>query len=101
MQPVSSVTAFLARHLSRPTVDAEAQEILALLDPIQRRVAEELARTPQREDRLRHLAEETGTRWEPARYDRIERARCSTSATNSHAAAGCNRSLTASSSSTR
>jgi len=72
MQPVSSVTAFLARHLSRPTVDAEAQEILALLDPIQRRVAEELARTPQREDRLRRLAEETGTRWDPARYDRIE-----------------------------
>ena len=72
MQPVSSVTAFLARHLSRPTVDAEAQEILALLDPIQRRVVQELARTPQREDRLRCLAEETGARWEPARYDRVE-----------------------------
>lgn len=72
MQPVSSVTAFLARHVLRPTVDAEAQEMLALLDPIERRVAEELVRTPQREDRLRRLAEQTGTRWEPARYDRIE-----------------------------
>jgi DNA-directed RNA polymerase sigma subunit (sigma70/sigma32) len=72
MQPVSSVTAFLARHVSRPTVDAEAQEMLALLDPIERRVAEELARTPQREDRLRRLAEQTGMPSEPARYDRIE-----------------------------
>lgn len=72
MQPVSSVTAFLAHHLSRPTVDAEAQEILALLDPIERLVAEELARTPWREDRLRRLAEQTGTPWEPGRYERIE-----------------------------
>jgi len=72
MQPVSSVTAFLACHLSRPSVDAEVEEMLALLDPIERWVAEGLARTPRREDRLRRLAEETGTRWEPARYDRIE-----------------------------
>jgi hypothetical protein len=72
MQPVSSVTAFLARHLSQPPVDAEAQEMLALLDPIERRVAEELARTPRREDRLRHLAEQTRSSLEPARYDRIE-----------------------------
>jgi hypothetical protein len=72
MQPVSSVTAFLARHLSQPPVDAESEEMLALLDPIERRVAEELARTPRREDRLRRLAEQTGTPWEPARYDRTE-----------------------------
>jgi hypothetical protein len=72
MQPVSSVTAFVARHLSRPSVDAEAQEVLALLDPIEHRVAEELARTPRREDRLHRLAEQTGTPWEPARYDRME-----------------------------
>jgi hypothetical protein len=72
MQSVSSVTAFLARHLSRPTVEAEVLEILMLLDPAERRVAEELARTPRREDRLRRLAEQTGTPWEPARYDRIE-----------------------------
>jgi hypothetical protein len=72
MQPVSSVTAFLARHLSPPDVDPEAQEILAPLDPTERRVAEELARTPLRAERLRHLAEQTGTPWEPARYERIE-----------------------------
>ena len=72
MQPVSSVTAFLARHLSQHNVDPEVQELLALLDPIERLVAEELVRTPRQEDRLHRLAEETGTPWEPARYDRIE-----------------------------
>jgi hypothetical protein len=69
---VSSVTAFLARHLSPLNVDPEAQEILALLDPTERQLVGELARTPRREDRLRHLAEQTGTLWEPARYDRVE-----------------------------
>ena len=72
MQPVSSVTAFLARHLSRSPVDAEVEAVLALLDPIERRVVEELARTPRREHRLRRLAEQSGTTWEPARYDRVE-----------------------------
>jgi hypothetical protein len=72
MQPVSSVTAFLAHHLARSPVDAEVREMLEILDPIERRLAEELARTPRREDRLRRLAEQTGTPWEPARYDRIE-----------------------------
>jgi hypothetical protein len=72
MQPVSSVTAFLARDLSPPDVDPEAQEILALLDPTERQLVEELAHTPRREDRLRHLAEQTGASWEPARYERIE-----------------------------
>ena len=72
MQRVSSVTAFVARHLSPMAVDPKARSIVEALTPTERRVLELLARVPQRDERLRLLAEETGERWEPARYDRVE-----------------------------
>jgi len=72
MQPVSSVTAFLARYLCGPDINPEVREVLAALDPIDRRIVEEYARTPAADERRRRLAEQTGEVWEPVQYDRAE-----------------------------
>ena len=101
MEPVSSVTAFVLRYLGLPEIDPEAGTIVEKLHPIERRVLELLARVPG--------ARSAGTAWRkrPARRGTrhattaSKRARCATSATSSHAAAGCGHSLTARSSSTR
>ncbi len=71
MERVSSVTAFVARHLAAGE-NAEGGDLLARLPPLERRVLELLARVPGPEQRRQHLVDQTGELWEAARYDRLE-----------------------------
>ena len=72
MEPVSSVIAFVSRHLRGGDPPPEVHEILAGLSPDERRVIDTLATIPDPGERLRALAQETGEPWSAARYQRFE-----------------------------
>ncbi len=61
MQPVSSVTAFVARHALRPTDDPVAEDILSSLDREQRLVIEAQAVEPA--ERRAWLRPRSGHEW--------------------------------------
>jgi len=72
MQPLSSVTAFLARFAREPDGDPDAQAICDALAPSDRRVLECLAREPDPEARMRRLTAATGVAWSAERLLRSE-----------------------------
>ncbi len=71
MEPVSSVTAFVLRHATRPTEDPVALEILSSLDPEARLVVEAQAVPPA--ERRAWLRARTGNReWSEAWLRHVE-----------------------------
>ena len=70
MQPVSSVTAFVSRHATRPTDDAVASEILSVLDPEARLAVEAQAVPPP--ERRAWLRAHSGRDWSEAWLRHVE-----------------------------
>ena len=70
MEPVSSVTAFLARYAAAPAADADAASVLAVLDDEELLVLR--ARDLLATERLAWLEERTGEAWGAARFEHTE-----------------------------
>ena len=70
MEPVSSVTAFVLRHATRPTDDPVAVDILSALDPEARLVIEAQAVPPG--ERRAWLRARTGRDWSDAWLRHVE-----------------------------
>ena len=70
MEPVSSVTAFVLRHATRPTDDPVAADILSALDPEARLVVEAQAVPPV--ERRAWLRARSGREWSAAWLHHVE-----------------------------